>query len=360
MSCRRAGSNFRPMPTTFAKAIASLALAGLLSSPLAASPSAPVPGGAQVERLCPLVGGIGPLAGRLGEELPLSAYGPFENLGSDFAPFAFAETELTSWSRRLYGMTYRAAHDGTTDLAAWQTAVIRALEASGWQPLEADDPLRRRSYDNPLLVKSLGDASRPRRMVVELEASGAFMLRCADYDLLRLDSDEEEERLAPGSLRPALRPGPAAVPLPGPAVCETSEWQEAFAGVRSLDQLGPTLIARLPGGLPVPDAGSQAQRLNTWLHWKMIESGQFDQDTIWRIEATVAEPRDIDKDFGAFLSQTTSIVKADERNDPVARCRTMLAFVNAQFVTDRKEAERIGKVNAALEREVRAKGVSID
>ena len=348
------------MPTTFAKAVSGLALAGLVSAPLGATTPAASLKGEQVESLCPLAGGRGPLAGRLGAELPLAEYGPFERLGPEFAPFTFAETELTSWSRRLYAVTYRAAHDGSTDLLTWQSDVVRALEASGWRAVPADDPIKGRTYDSPTLIKTFGDRDHPRRMVVEIEASGSFMLRCGDYDLMQLDTEEEGERLAPGSPRPAIGPAPAAAALPRPTVCETKEWRDAFAAVQSLDQLGPTLIARLPGGLSAPDAGFQAQRLNTWLHWKMIGSGRFDPDAIWQVEAKVAEPRDIDKDFGAFVTKASSVVSADERNDPVARCRTLLAFVTMQFETDRKEAARIGKVNAALEAAARAKGVSLD
>lgn len=348
------------MPTTFAKAVSGLALAGLLLGPGFAAAETPAIKADRVESLCPLSGGLGPLAGRLGEELPLAEYGPYENLGPAFAPFAFAETELTSWSRRLYAVTYRAAHDGKTDLLAWQSDVVRALEASGWRTVPADDPIKGRTYDSPTLIKSFGDRDQPRRMVVEIEASGSFMLHCGDYDLMQLDTEEEGERLAPGSPRPAIGPAPAAAALPRPTVCETKEWRDAFAAVQSLDQLGPTLIARLPGGLPPPEAGFQAQRLNTWLHWKMIGSGRFDQDAIWQIEARAAAPRDADKDFAGFLTQSSSVLNADARNDPVARCRTLLAFVTMQFETDRKEAARIGKVNAALEQAARAKGVSID
>lgn len=360
MLYRRAGSSFRPMRTTFAKAAAGLALAGLVCSDLGASTPVPALDAEKVERLCPLAGGIGPLAGRLGEILPFSELGPHAKLGPAFAPFAFAETELTNWSRRFYALTYRAAHDGTTDLAVWQDGVIRSLTAAGWQALPEGDPLKRRTYDNPVMVKLLGAPTAQRRMVVEIEASGAFMLRCGDFDLTRLDSDEEEERLAPGSPRPILQPLQGAASLPEPSVCETKEWRDAFAAVESLGELGPVLIARLPAGLPAPDLAGQAKRLNTWLHWTMIESGKFDQDAVWQIEAEAAEPQDVDTEFRKFVTEVASVFDAGQRTDPVVRCRTMLSFAASQIASDRKEALRIGKVNAALEKAARARGVAID
>lgn len=187
------------------------------------------------------------------------------------------------------------------------------------------------------------------------------MLRCGDADLLRLSRNERDGQLEPASPRPVALPAVPAMPLPTEAGCSDPAVLEAFKTPGHVDEKVPALHRLMEGGFRIADQKRQAERLHTWLAWRLRTSGQVSEDRIWQVEEAAVPTTDSKADVIGLMNLLNAAGEGlQSRNGPAAFCRSIIGLVIGTVETDKREIVRWAKINAALEAEARKHGIDIE
>jgi hypothetical protein len=316
-------------------------------------------GANEATSLCPSLGQTGLLFGD-----PSSRQNPdfvehLNQLPPQHAPFAEAALEFTPWSDRLAAVGYIAASPNGDANRLWGKELEESLRQAGWIDSARSDLTSAIAAAPKLFEKSFDTPDGRRTIVLEFDISGGLMLRCGDADLLSLSRDERDGQLEPGSPRPAaLQAGPG-MPLPTEAGCSNPAVLEAFKTPGHVDETVPALRRLMEGGFQIADQKRQAERLHTWLAWRLRTSGQVSEDRIWQVEEAAVPQADKADVVGLMNMLSAAGEGFQSRNGPGAFCRSMIGLVIGTVETDQREIARWAKINAALEVEARKHGIDV-
>ena len=344
------------------QAFCALGLISLLSSTVHAEPVPPEPIDAlRAEGLCP--GGLaaGLIGGKLGEAVDHRLLDAFSALGPEHKPFTRMSAVTTDWSGRLAGLEWTARFEDGVNLRDWRDSLQAKLQAHGWNTVDDARLKSSNEVDSVLLGKVLDSPLGARPMVVEIDSSGAFLVRCSDQELLLLDAAERSGDLPPGTPRPVAPAEQGQLALPQRSECDRPEWKQAFAEITYPDQVGPTLARLVPSGLPASDRAVHGERLNRWIHWKMIGSGKVNEEQLFSLEFAAAPEAARPFESGEhFLGTFGELFAAIEKRDAAAICKGTITLLEATSLDDQRKAARLEKQNAALEAEARRLQISLD
>lgn len=319
-----------------------------------------VPTAAQVEAWCPDIGLQGLHMGKPKTAQDSAALDALRLPGEQFAPFDESELTFTAWSGLLAGVTWRRAASEGVSLVEWQDEVVSRLENAGWEVVA--EPVTPAGWESQQLAKSFEIGGASRQLVVDVDVSGLYSIRCADAALLDRHEKESRGELAEGAPRPVQPEGsPQFDEIIARLDCDDESILAAISGAESLQAAGAMLERIL--GFP-DDLNAEADfqtRLGTWLRWRMNASGRISEEELWALEDSVPVERpDPTADLTGFLNAATGVIAASEIPDAGAMCRGYRdLLVNGNRISE-AEAERERMVNVALEAEARRRGIIVD
>ena len=310
-------------------------------------------------KLCPVGGATALRLGRTAAEQDPALRAAFADVQIELAPFTEARPIYSSWSNILSATEFNGALPDYADNMAFIEEMTKQLEANGWT--RATAPQMPSSFMmNPFVyAKRLPTPDGPRDFLLQFEAQGAAALYCGGLEQMRLSENESQEVLSPNAARP-IPPTHTGQTLTNlqPDDCNKPEFREALmahliAGNRS----GVTDAADIAS-----DQKHYQSRLRTWLRWKMAGSGQISEEALWAIEEKVAplEATQLEMNFIGFANGIVAIDSGRKTQDAAAECRGMATLVAAETKNMALQAERLAKVNAALEAEAKRLGILLD
>jgi hypothetical protein len=316
----------------------------------------------QIAILCPVpaLSGI-----QIGMEKPLrdeSLRKSLSKLPSSFAPFTEATLEITPWSQKLAGVTYLAeSHNGPPN-QAWSDALAQSLTSSGWTPSQRSDLASPLTFNAIMFEKAVNSTSGSHVAFIEFDTPGALMLRCGDAKLLEIQKKEHAGQLEPGSLRPANSQYAEIDPKAKDVDCDNPLLLEAFREPSSVDESNAAFLQFVARSDALSGQRSYGERLVTWLKWKLIGSGEIDEDKIRELEDKAAQ-RDGEAKMSNMMDAIGAMgdtAKAQEQRDGRAMCHSLARIMEATAKVDRSEIAYHAKVAQALEQEGRRLGINVD
>lgn len=349
------------IPTPFWPA--TLLATALLSSALPATAQRPAQiGAAQALALCPVVGQPGLRFGAPRSAQDATLLAQINQLPASFAPFTEADLDLTSWSDQLAGITYLAASPDGADNQAWGEALQDSLEAEGWVPAQRPHLAATGMMDARMYEKTVPSAQGPLTLLLQFDTPGALMLSCGDAALLERAHAEADGRLAPGTPRPKPPVRREATSLPTEAACADPKLLRVFSDPYKIDELDPAFQKLIAGSTLIAAQRRHQDRLNGWLRWRLLESGQVTQDRIWDLGGDANPGTDaIAMDLmQAMLVQLGEVAKAQEQGSPAAMCRAMVGVIVTTAQKDQADIDHWTRANSALEEEARRLGLKLD
>jgi hypothetical protein len=315
-----------------------------------------------VDRLCPVTGAKGLKLGALRSEQPRDLMRSLRKLPAEFAPFTSAELLTTAWSEQVAAITYRGPLPEGQDETELLYAFDDAMQAAGWGGVVTDNtitPLS--SLGGRSLEREVEVAAGKQMLLLEFDTSGALALRCGDPALLELDRRELGGTLEPGSPRPVPPLIDAALRLPKPEVCQSQALRKLTA-TSQIDEEAPEFVSFAAATVQQSALSQFGKRLNTWIEWKLLNSGKVDDNRLMELRATAAK-QDVEgemKQLMAILGLFEQIAAAREHNDEFAACEAMRQFLVFDHDKLRVRHQYWTRVNAALETEARRLGVALD
>lgn len=348
--------------------IAALAALTMLAQPaLAQVPAteAPVPtiSAELVSRLCPVTGALGLKLGAVRGDQPPELLRSLRRLPAEFAPFTEGELDTTAWSGRVAAITYRAVSpDGDVNDRLLE-AFDDTMTTAGWTGVALGDtitPLS--SLASRTLEREVEGPDGKRALLLEFDASGALGLRCGDPALLELDQRERDGTLEPGSLRPVAPQFDPALRLPEADACQSPAIRRLTTSPDKLDEDTPEVAAFAGAVSQESDRAQFDKRLNTWLEWKLLNSGKIDENRLVELR-TKAAKQNIDgemKSMMYLLELAADIADARENNDEFKACEAMRKFLVLDHGKLRAQHQYWTSVNAGLEAEAKRLAIALD
>lgn len=321
----------------------------LSSSVLAAQ----MPRADNFEHLCPASGPVGLAFGQSRNTQDKAALAALKRDGA----LGQGKAQFTSWSDRLYAVEWhKPSPDGQLN-QTWLDEVEQLLLAAGWKPLRQPN-LKSSFATHPRMVTKTVTGSR---LVIEYDAPGIKLIRCADLDLLELDARERDGDLAPGSPRP-LAPVPPTLPfaLPDTKVCATRELTDAFAGILSPSDLGALAEKHFPLTDPASDLAAYERRLGIWLEWKLRTNGGLSEEEIWALDPNAGRYEGGNDAKIALLGTMGEAFEALKTKDGRRLCEAMIAILGGLHADSKIEASESRRRNSILEAEAARLGIALN
>jgi hypothetical protein len=331
-------------------ATATCSAAGLLAaSPALASP---VPTAAELASLCPASGPAFLVYGQTPDKLA-SSLKALEQEGQ----MGQGEAQFTAWSDRLYAVEWRKpSPDGDVN-TRWLEELDDNLRGDGWKPLDRQDLKSSFAMEPRIFTKTVDG----RALVIEIDAPGVQLIRCADLELLELDQRERSEDLAAGSPRPTPPPAPAQpFLLPDPKVCAKPEMIAAFSGTADPKDLGPLAEKHFQLDDPAGDTATYERRLGVWLRWTLRTAGAMSEEEIWALDPSGGK---FDESFDtsmALIGTMGQALEAGQSRDGRRKCEATIAILKGVNADAQATARRERRANAILEAAAAKRGITLD
>lgn len=331
--------------------IMALALASLALSPQAQATPTPITEG--LAQLCPASGPAGLVFAEPANTQDKAALAALKWNGR----FGRGKAQFTSWSERLFAVEWhKPSPDGKINWA-WLNEVEKNLLASGWEPLPRPNIASLSALNSRMVTKTVAG----RRLVIEFDAPGIQLIRCADLDLLELDARERENNLSPGSPRP-VPPAPPARPfaLPDAKVCANQEMTDAFSGISGPWEFGELAEKHFPLSDPASELATYERRLGVWLEWKLRSEGGYSEAEVWALDQNDGRPNKENDAMIALLGTMGQAFAAEKAKDGRKLCEAMIAILGGLHANAEIDASEGRRRNAILEAEVARLGIALD
>lgn len=319
-----------------------------------------------VARFCP-----GMESSQLKPGLPISAQDQafiksLNRLPPDFTPFTEADLEMTSWSGKLAGITYRGASPDGDANRAWSEALVTTLQNEGWTELSQIDLASPLPYFAHYFERDVDSGSGRRTLFLEFDTPGALVLRCGDLQLFEIQKNEAQDMLEEGSPRPPqLGDLETALRLPDESDCDDPMLLQAFREPGRIDETSEAFQKFAAAGENVAKVATSRQRLVTWLKWKLLRSGKVDQDRLWQLEDKASEsaktnPLTLSEDVLVAVGKVSDAVQAkDGAGKPKAICRSMVGIILAQSAKEKQDSDYNAELARILESEAARLGIDV-
>lgn len=327
------------------------------------APPAPAISADLVARLCPAMGLTGLKLGAPRSAQPPELLRSLRRLPAQLAPFTEAELEVTTWSGRVAGVTYRAASPDGEINSALLESFDSIMLADGWELSVTDETVSPMSIlGGRALERTVEGPEGKRQLLLEFDASGALALRCADRALLAQAKRELDGTLDQGSPRPQRPSYDSALKLPEPAACDSPALQRLAASRENMDEYAPEMVTFAAAAMRDSDQAQWGKRLNTWLEWRLLGSGKITDDKLTALREKYARSgaEDEMRMTMELLGIMGEVAEAREHGDQRGSClalRKMMVFESAK---NKAEADFWQRVNTALEAEAKRLGVVLD
>jgi hypothetical protein len=275
-------------------------------------------------------------------------------------PYAKALARTTSWSDRVASVELTIAVEDETIGKAHEQALIAALERSGWtraeDPTTADIGLILIESNTVLRPADSGDTTTAPVFAGVSWYPGELRLICTSAEWTRRDRAEMDGQLPADSPRPAPLPTIAAT-RPSKASCADPTYVanvDALFGTDARDAWVDQSAMR----------ARQAQRLETWMRWKMLGSGKVSEDQLWELEDRAVSPESDDPGSKLIqgmemLALMPEIEKAKAAGDTAVLCPLYIRVIDILALEDKRRLDRWARIEQLYLAKAVAAGVDL-
>lgn len=243
---------------------------------------------------------------------------------------------------------------------AQEQALIGALEGAGWVRAEdaANADIGITLIESNYILRP-GDSDDTAAAPVFAGVSwypSELRLICTSAEWTRRNRAEIDGQLAAESRRPAPLPVITAV-RPSKQSCADPAYVadvEGLFGVDARDAWVDQSALR----------ARQAQRLETWVRWKMLSSGKVSEDQLWALEDRAVPPENDDHEANLIqgmemLALMPEIQKAKEKGDADALCPLYIRVIDILAMEDQRRVDRWARIEPLYLAVAAAEGVDL-
>ena len=278
-------------------------------------------------------------------------------LDARFAPFTRAETHATPWSGRLAFATYTVRHAEGAPTRPMLDALSAAFEGRGWRRnAELEDIGKVPMYLMPIAGERVYELPESGLIAGFGSALGEFTLTCGHKGLIRENADEAFGKLPPGTPRPEAPPPPPPTAYRAED-CDRAEVQEEM--LRLTEGAASAPLAE------VLQRATYAERLSQWKIWRLRSSGRVSEDAMMKmllgsLDGAGGDPLAAFAMLEPLLETLATFGEQIEAKDRAGACRTSFKVNEVFRKIETTTAAQWKAMDAAVEREAKRVGVSLD
>ncbi|NJS13873.1 MAG: hypothetical protein HC788_03670 [Sphingopyxis sp.] len=282
------------------------------------------------------------------------------SVADDQGPFAKALARTTSWSDRVYSVELSLPIAEESVGKAQEKALIAALKAAGWTSVEMagslDIGMLLNESNYILMPPGVDDPATAPIFAGVSWFPSRLRLTCISADWVRRDRKEMDGQLPEDAQRPAAM---SAITATRP----TNDRCADPANVANIEAMFGNDV-RDDWADQSARQSQQTRRIETWMRWKLLQSGKVSEEQLWALEDRAAAPDR--EDPGANLIQgmemlalLPEIQAAKAKRDKAKLCPLYVRLIDFMALEDERQMDRWERIEPLLLAEAEAAGVDL-